>query len=39
MEGDHITAVTLENLQTGDQLTIQAHYVLDAGRGRYPERG
>src|SRR5215217_3399299 len=39
MEGDHITAVTLVNLQTGDQLTIQAHYVLDAGRGRYPERG
>jgi FAD dependent oxidoreductase len=30
MEGDHITAVTLENLQTGDQLTIQAHYVLEA---------
>jgi hypothetical protein len=30
MESDHITAVTLENLQTGDQRTIQAHYVLEA---------
>lgn len=30
LEGDHITAVTLENLQTGDQLMSQAHYVLEA---------
>jgi flavin-dependent dehydrogenase len=31
MEGDHVKAVTFENLQTGEHLTITAHhYVLDA---------
>jgi FAD dependent oxidoreductase len=30
MAGDHIAAVHFEDLQTGDQLTITASYVLDA---------
>jgi hypothetical protein len=30
MDGDHLAAVHFEDLQTGDQVTVKARYVLDA---------
>jgi hypothetical protein len=30
MDGDHIAAVRFEDLQTGDQVTVKARYVLEA---------
>ena len=30
MEGDQVKAVTFEDLQSGENVTITAHYVLDA---------
>jgi hypothetical protein len=36
MTGDHVAAVGFENSQTGDQVIIQARYVLGRHRGRRP---
>jgi FAD dependent oxidoreductase len=33
MAGDHIAAIRFEDMQTGDQLTITASYILDATEG------